>query len=123
MPRRTLYLLAGVAVLGFAVSLLLFPNQFWNLHGATVDSNGIWIGRYMTALMVANIYLYWQLKDSTAESKAAKHFSQAQVAAWGLVGIYIAVFTIQGGYNALAWGTVALSAVFAVLLALDGFRS
>jgi hypothetical protein len=123
MSRRTLYLLSGIAVLGFVVGLLFIPDTFWGLYGATVDSHGIWIGRYMTSIMLANVYLFWSLRDSPATSMEAKHFSRGQVVAWGLVGLFIAIYTIRGGYGAFAWGTVALSAIFAVLFALDGFRS
>jgi len=123
MPRKTLYLLSAVCVLGFAVGLIFIPETFWGLFGGSVDPFGVWIGRLMTSNMLANIFLFWTLKDEPTSSKGAKMFSIGQVLAWGVMAIFLIFATLAAGLNFMAWATVGLGAVFAVLFALDGFKN
>ena len=122
MPRKTLYIICMIALLGFAGSLTFIPNFFWSLFGTTADAHGVWIGRYMTAVMLGNVYMLWRLMDFEQGAHAAKYFSQAQIVEWGLVGIYVAIYTLQGGYSAMGWGMAILSLLFAVLFGIDGFK-
>ena len=123
MPRKTLYILSAISVLGFATGLIFMPETFWGLFGGQVDSFGIWIGRLMTSNMLANIFLFWTLKDEPSSSKGAKLFSIGQVLAWGVMAIFLVFATVAEGLNFMAWATVGLGAVFAVLFAIDGFKN
>ena len=122
MPRKTLYILSGISVLGFAVGLIFMPETFWGLFGGKVDLFGTWVGRLMTSNMLANIFLFWTLKDEPASSKGAKLFSQGQILAWGVMAIFLIFATISNGLNFMAWATVGLGFIFAILFALDGFK-
>ena len=122
MSRKTLYLLCVFALLGFAASLIFIPDWFWNLYGSNVSSNGQWAGRFLAFVILGNVYLAWKLRGAPPDNARAKLFSQAQVIQWGLVAIFIAIATLTGVYGVFAWGTVALSVLFTVLFARDGFR-
>jgi hypothetical protein len=122
MPRKTLYILSGAAVLFFALGLLIMPETFWGMYGGTIGPLGVWVGRMMTAVMFANVYMFWNLRDAPLESKGAKTFSQGQVIAWGLTAVYVAIGTIVLGLNLMSWSTVALGVAFVVLFAIDGFK-
>ena len=43
--------------------------------------------------------------------------------AWGVMAVFLIFATISTGMNYMAWATVGLGAVFAVLFALDGFKN
>ena len=122
MSRKTLYLLCVIAMLGFAASLLFIPDWFWNLFGSSVTSNGQWAGRFLASVILVNMYLAWKLRGAPPDNARAKLFSQAQVIEWGLVAIFIAIATLTGVFGVFAWGIVALSAMFTVFFAMDGFR-
>jgi hypothetical protein len=122
MPRKTLYIICMISLLGFAVSLTFVPDFFWSLFGTGAGPHAIWIGRYMTAVMLGNVYMLWQLKDFERGAHAAKYFSQAQIVEWGLVGLYVGIYTLQGGYSAMGWGMAVLSLIFAILFGIDGFK-
>ncbi len=122
MSRKTLYSLCVIALLGFAACLLFIPDWFWNLYGSSLTTNSRWAGRFLASVMLVNVYLAWKLRDAPPENARAKLFSQAQVIEWGLVAIFIAIATLTGVFGAFAWGIVALSVLFTVFFAMDGFR-
>jgi hypothetical protein len=109
-------------LLVFAFGFLVVPEWFMGFFGATLGLYAVWISRFLGSVQLANSYFLWQMKDADANSKGAKIFSQGQVAAWGLVAIFVVFAAINGDFNAMAWGQIVLSAIFAVLFALDGFR-
>ena len=119
MPRKTLYILHGIAKTFFAVNLLFIPNIFHGLYGNTYDLNGIWLGRYMAVFMLVVTYLAWQFKDLPFSSREAKVYSQATTFEWGLIGIFFVIYTAQGGYNFMGWVTAGLCAIFTVLFVMD----
>jgi hypothetical protein len=121
MSRKTLYSLCVIALLGFAASLLFIPDWFWNLYGSSLATNSRWAGRFLASVILVNVYLAWKLRDAPPENARAKLFSQAQVIEWGLVAIFIAIATLTGVFGAFAWGIVALSVLFTVFFAMDGF--
>ena len=123
MPRKTLYILHVIAKALFTVCFLFIPTFFWSLYGTTTDANGITIGRYFAALMIVLAFLAWNYRELPTGSKEAKIFSQAVFLEWGLVGIFILIYQLQGGYNFLGWVTIILCALFATLFALDGFKN
>ena len=122
MSRKTLYSLCVITLLGFAACLLFIPDWFWNLDGSSLTTNSRWAGRFLASVMLVNVYLAWKLRDAPPENARAKLFSQAQVIEWGLVAIFIAIATLTGVFGAFAWGIVALSVLFTVFFAMDGFR-
>ena len=122
MPRKTLYILHGVAKVFFAVSLLFIPNFFHSLYGNTYSLNGIWLGYYLAVFMLVVTFLAWNYKDLPESSREAKIFSQATTFEWGLIGLGFILYTLQGGYNFLGWITAGLCVIFTVLFAMDGFK-
>jgi len=122
MSRRMLYLICSIVLLVFAFGFLVVPVWFMGVYGATLGLHAVWISRFLGSVQLANSYFLWQMKDADSGSKGAKIFSQGQVAAWGLVAVFVVFAAINGDYNAFAWGQVVLSAAFAVLFGLDGFR-
>jgi hypothetical protein len=122
MPRKTLYILHVIAKLFFAFCFLFIPMFFWSLYGTTTDANGITIGRYFAALMLVLAYLAWKYRELPAGSKEARIFSQGVFLEWLLVGLFILIYQLQGGYNFLGWVTIVICALYAVLFALDGFK-
>jgi hypothetical protein len=123
MPRKTLYIFSGLMVLVFALSLIFITETFWNMHGGQIGPLGIWVSRLMTAVMLANVYLFWVLRDEPASSKGAKAFSRGQVIAWGLTAVYAALMAFDVGLNWMIWPTVGLGVLFAILFSLDGFKN
>ena len=122
MSRKTLYIVSGIADFMFATSFMFFPVFFWNLFGASVGANGIWIGRFMAAIIYGNVYMLWNLKDAPDSSKEARWFSQRMIWDWLLIGIFITIATVGGLYNVFGWITAGLCAVFTVLYAIDSFK-
>ena len=122
MPRKTLYILSGVAVLFFALGLLLMPETFWGLFGGKIGPLGAWVSRLMTTTMLANVFLFWNLRNEPAESRVAKLFSQSQVIAWGVMAFVVAFEIIDFGLNLMTWSNALLGAAFAILFAIDGFK-
>jgi hypothetical protein len=123
MPRKTLYIVSGIAEIFFALNLIFMPVTFWELHGVEVGLLGIWIGRIMTSMMIANLLLRWRFRNEPRESFAARIFSQGQVIAWGLVSLFTTLTAFAAGLNAMIWGTVAIGIAFVILFALDGFKN
>ncbi len=123
MSRKTLYILHVIAKLIFAFCFLIIPVLFWSLYGTSTDANGIWIGRYFAALMLVLAFLAWSYKDLPDTSQEAKNFSQAVVLEWGLVGLFIFLYQLQGGYNFLGWATIAICALFVILFAMDAYKT
>ena len=123
MPRKTLYILHVVAKLFFAACFLFIPTFFWSLYGTTTDANGISIGRYFAALMIVLAYLAWKYRELPDGSGEAKIFSQGVFLEWLLVGLFILIYQLQGGYNFLGWVTIFLCALYAVLFGLDAFKN
>ena len=123
MPRKTLYIFSGVMVLFFALGLLIMPETFWGMHGGKIGALGVWVSRLMTAVMLANVYVFWMLRNEPAESFGAKIFSQGQVIAWGLTAVFATLAYFNVGLNWMIWPTVGLGVLFTVLFALDGFKS
>lgn len=122
MSRRVLYLLSGALVLLNALGMLFIPATFWGMFGLGVDPQVPAVGRLMTALMLANVYLFWRLKDEPRDSFGARVFSQGQVIAWGLNAVFaaLAFFMLDGSPS--IWVQVIISVAFAVLAGIDGFR-
>ena len=77
----------------------------------------------MAAIIYGNVYMLWRLMDTPVSSNEARWFSQRMVWDWVLIGIFVAVATLQGLYNSLGWMNVGLAVIFAILFALDGFKS
>ena len=123
MPRKTLYILHVISKLFFAICFLFIPTLFWSVYGTTSDVNGIWTGRYFAALMLVLAFLAWKYRELPDGSKEAKIFSQGIFLEWLLVGLFILIFQLQGGYNFLGWVTIAICAIFTGLFALDGFKN
>ncbi len=123
MSKKTLYILHVIAKIFFAICFLFIPTFFWSLYGTSTDANGIWIGRYFAALMIVLAFLAWNYRELPQGSSEANIFSQAVLLEWSLVGIFILLYQLQGGYNILGWITVAICALFAVLFAMDVFKN
>jgi hypothetical protein len=123
MPRKTLYILHVVAKLFFAFCFLFIPTLFWSLYGTSTDVVGIWTGRYFAALMLVLAFLAWNFRELPDGSREGKTFSQGITLEWILVGLFILIYQLQGGYNFLGWITFVICALYAVLFALDGFKN
>ena len=51
-----------------------------------------------------------------------QNYSEGQVLAWGVMALFLIFATIYNGLNFMAWATVGLGFIFAILFALDGFK-
>ena len=123
MPRKTLYILSAVAILGFALGLLLMSDTFWGLYGVDMSVEGAWVGRMMTSVMLANVYIFWAMRNAPYSSPEAKIFSQGQVIAWGLTALISVLMYFYAGVNSMIFGNTVLGIFFAVFLAIDASKT
>ena len=120
MNRRILYIASAVAILAFALCLLGVPVQFMGFYGETLGEGGAWLARIMASIQLANVFLLWRLRN-LSDSFEARTVSTAFVISWGLTAVMCLLSSALGVFNALGWGTFALSALLTVGFAIDAF--
>jgi len=115
MKLKHVFLLTAIAVLSYAVGLLIIPATVNSWHGIGTDPSTLLMSRFFGVALLSTGLPAWLARDSE-ESKARDALTLGLLLSF-IVGLVVAVqATLSGQMNALGWLPAAL-----YLLLIIGF--
>lgn len=113
MNLKTLMIIKAVICLTFGILLLLLPGFTYSLFGASLNDAGIFAAREYGAALMGSLCLTWYARNA-AESQSRRAII-LDLFIYDAIGVVISVLAlIQGLFNPLGWGLVAIYLFFAV---------
>lgn len=113
MNFKTLMIIKAVICLTFGILLLLLPGFTYSLFGASLNDAGIFAAREYGAALMGSLCLTWYARNA-AESQSRRAII-LDLFIYDAIGVVISVLAlIQGLFNPLGWGLVAIYLFFAV---------
>ena len=112
MKMRTLFIINAVIELMFGLGFMFAPTLVLGLFGVQqIDAVGITLAHVAGGLILSLAIISWLGKDLDDHA--------IDTIAWGSVffshlqaGIYLIIAILNGTFNALAWSTVVMDALF-----------
>ena len=107
MKLNTLFTIAAVVSLAYAIGLLLMPATLLTMYGVTSGTGEQLMGQLFGVELLAVGLLAWfarNLADFSARQAILLAFLISQV-----VGLIVSLMgTLSGGFNSLGWSSVAI---------------
>jgi hypothetical protein len=114
MKLSTYATISAIVAFAYAIALLLFPVQFIEKYGVTLDAASTVITRFFGSAMFAFAILYWINRKIPASDRSWSGLLWSGVFL-NVVNCTITVMAITKGIgNSLGWSTVAVNAIFAL---------
>lgn len=113
MKFKTLMMIKAAVCLVLGLPILLVPEFFYGLFGATLVAGGLFAAREYGASLMGNMLVTWFARN--AGQSQARWAIILGLCVYDAIGFVITlVATITGVLNPLGWSAVALYLFFAV---------
>lgn len=113
MKFKTLMIIKSVVCLVLGLPILLIPDFFYGVFGATLAAGGAFAAREYGASLMGNLMVTWFGKNAgDSEARRAVIIGLCIYDAIGFVITLLA--TLSGVLNPLGWSAVAIYLFFAV---------
>lgn len=113
MKLKTLMIIKAVVCLTLGLPILLVPDFFYSLFGATLGPGGIIAAREYGASLMGNLLLTWFARN--AMESLARRAIILGLCVYDAIGfVVILVAQTSGLLNPLGWSAVAIYLFFAV---------
>jgi hypothetical protein len=110
---KTLLIVQTVALLVFAVPMLLSPSTLMSFYGVTLSDGARVIVQFFGAVALGNAVLSWLVRDA-GDSEIRQAVLLAFFIHWS-VGFIVALIGMLGGaMNSLGWGLVLICLILAI---------
>lgn len=104
--RNFLMVVVAVSVI-FGLGLLFIPGPFMGFFGLRLDPAGIYMGRVLSAALIALAIIYWQLAETPMSALVQRALVAGLV--FSVIGfIFAVVATTSGVASAAGWIIVLL---------------
>jgi hypothetical protein len=121
MKLKHVFLLNAIAVLGYAVGLLIIPATVNSWHGIATDPSTLLMSRFFGVALLSTGLPAWLARNSE-ESKARDALTLGLLISY-IAGLILSVqATLSGQMNALGWLPAALYLVLIIGFGYFRFR-
>lgn len=113
MKLQTLMVIKAVVCLALGLPILLVPEFFYGVFGATLAAGGAFAAREYGGALIGNLLVTWYARNA-AESDARRAIILG-LCVYDAIGFVVTlVATVSGVLNPLGWSAVMLYLFFAV---------
>jgi len=114
MNIKIFWILQAIALTFFGLGMLLVPELFWGIYGATLVGAGVYITRGWGVVLIGNAILSWQVRDES-QSAIMQTLVTVFLFEWLVVLVIFLIAQIDGMLNALMWANLVLSLFWTVV--------